>query len=310
MMSVDASMNVFSKDKRTYTLKDLIYLMERLRDPKTGCPWDIKQDYLSITSSTIEEAYEVVDAIERQDFDHIKEELGDYLFQVIFYAQLAKEEKRFDFNEVIDTLTAKLIRRHPHVFPLGTLESQSDPASRDQHNGGDEAIKASWEAIKQQERKDKGRDGLLDDVPLGLPALMRATKLQKRAAKIGFDWNSSEAVLTKLEEDVTELKEAMALAAAERATPEGRDNEDAAPEGARQAKEMELADVMFTCVNLARHLNVDPEQLMRRANKKFEQRFRVVESKVRAAGHEQVDVERLERYWQEAKAAERASEKS
>ncbi|MFT5083223.1 MAG: ATP diphosphatase, partial [Lentisphaeria bacterium] len=105
MMSVDASMNVFSKDKRTYTLKDLIYLMERLRDPKTGCPWDIKQDYLSITSSTIEEAYEVVDAIERQDFDHIKEELGDYLFQVIFYAQLAKEEKRFDFNEVIDTLT-------------------------------------------------------------------------------------------------------------------------------------------------------------------------------------------------------------
>src|SRR5690625_278269 len=164
-----------------YDIDDLLYLMARLRDPRDGCPWDLKQSYATIAPSTLEEAYEVVDTIERDDLDHLQEELGDLLFQVIFYSQLAREEQRFDFSQVVSDLVAKLVRRHPHVFPDGTLQSRASTTGEKPSQ-----VKQRWEAIKQQERSAKGAEGLLDDVPLNLPALSRAAKLQKRAASVGF----------------------------------------------------------------------------------------------------------------------------
>lgn len=266
---------------RSYSLEDLLYLMQRLRDPDTGCPWDIKQGYLSITPSTVEEAYEVVDAIEREDYQHLKEELGDLLFQVIFYGQLANEEDRFSFADVVDELTTKLIRRHPHVFPQGTLESKREAGQV----ADDTSINASWEAIKQQERKNKGSGGIFDDVPRSLPALTRGVKLQKRAAKVGFDWACSEQVLDKIKEEVDELQEAMAK----------QDSAEIANE---------LGDVMFSCVNLARHLGQDPEALMRVANSKFERRFNQVYKQMGAQGKSQYSAEELEGFWQLAKDSE------
>ncbi len=184
-----------------YSVDDLLYLMARLRDPESGCPWDIKQDYASIAPSTLEEAYEVVDAIEKQDFVHLKEELGDLLFQVIFYSQLGKEDERFEFASVVSDLVAKLIRRHPHVFPDGTLQSRIDNRNTLQAD-----VKARWEAIKQQEREAKGAQGLLADVPLNLPALSRAAKLQKRAASVGFDWDNVYGPIAKVRVEWVSLK--------------------------------------------------------------------------------------------------------
>lgn len=264
-----------------YDIADLLALMERLRDPRYGCPWDVKQDFRSITSSTIEEAYEVVDAIEQDDFEHLREELGDLLFQVIFYCQLAKESHLFSFAEVIDTLTAKLIRRHPHVFPDGTLASFSELKQRD----GGEQVKLQWEAIKAQERKQKGDHGLLADVPVGLPALSRAVKLQKRAAQVGFDWRDTAPVVAKIREELHELEQAMAAK-----------NEAAIGE--------ELGDVLFSVVNLARHLRHDPEKSLRLANQKFTRRFESLERQLsqRNLRFEDVDEQELDTMWLRAKA--------
>ncbi|WP_045860493.1 nucleoside triphosphate pyrophosphohydrolase [Teredinibacter purpureus] len=264
-----------------FSMEDLLYLMERLRDPETGCPWDIKQNYRSITPSTIEEAYEVVDAIEQNDLDHLKEELGDLLFQVVFYGQLAQEESRWSFNDVVHTLTAKLIRRHPHVFPEGTLESQRAASE----TVSEASIKASWEAIKQRERSVKGKQKALDDVPRALPALKRAEKLQKRAAKVGFDWSNIAGVFEKLQEEVAELHVAIQ------------------DESAVHIAE-ELGDLLFSCVNLARHNKLDAEQLVRQANQKFERRFNFIEAALEQAGSslEEASVEQMDLFWDQSKA--------
>jgi ATP diphosphatase len=269
-----------------FVIGDLLHLMRRLRDPDRGCPWDLKQNYQSIAPSTLEEAYEVVDAIEREDYPHLKEELGDLLFQTIFYSQLAAEEKRFSFAEVVDTLVTKLIRRHPHVFKDGTLygHAESSPLA-------ESGVNHNWEAIKQQERAQKGVDGVLADVPLALPAITRAVKLQKRAARIGFDWPDAKGVMMKLLEEIRELSDAV--------------------ESADQTHiEAELGDLLFTCVNLARHLKVDPESALRSTNNKFIARFQHMEGAAAAAGNvlSLLPQKELERLWQQAKLDKSVSE--
>lgn len=261
-----------------YSTDDLLYLMARLRDPLTGCPWDIKQDYASIAPSTLEEAYEVVDAIEKQDFVHLKEELGDLLFQVIFYSQLGKEQQRFDFASVVSDLVEKLVRRHPHVFPEGTLASKIDNRLTLPLD-----VKARWEAIKQQERDAKGNRGLLADVPLNLPALSRAAKLQKRAASVGFDWQDIAGPIAKVREELLEVEEALAA----------KDS---------RAIEEELGDLFFSVVNISRYLKVDPEQALRRANQKFEQRFNYIEEQADGPLAE-TSIEVMNALWDKAKKA-------
>jgi len=270
--------------QKQYIIDDLVYLMSRLRDPDTGCPWDLKQDYRSITPSTIEEAYEVVDAIERNDLEHLKEELGDCLFQVVFYAQLANEEYRWDFSDVVHGITEKLIRRHPHVFPEGTLLSRRNAGD----TLDDEGIKTSWESIKQGEREEKGKTGALDDVPTALPALQRAQKLQKRAARVGFDWTEARQVLDKIHEEVAELENAFS---------------DTGADDRAELIAEELGDLMFSCVNLSRHLKRDAEQLLRSANSKFERRFRHVEAQLQEKGRclEEATLEEMDDLWQHAK---------
>lgn len=259
-----------------YSVDDLLYLMARLRDPATGCPWDIKQDYASIAPSTLEEAYEVVDAIEKQDFVHLKEELGDLLFQVIFYSQIGKEEGRFEFAGVVSDLVAKLIRRHPHVFPEGTLESKVD-----NRQTLPDDVKARWEAIKQQEREAKGAAGLLADVPLNLPALSRAAKLQKRAASVGFDWEDVYGPIAKVREELQEVEAEL-------------------ESGNQAALEEELGDLIFAVVNIARYMKIDPEQALRRANQKFEKRFNYIESNIDQP-LEQTSIDEMNRLWELAK---------
>lgn len=277
-----------------YQLDDLLYLMSRLRDPENGCPWDLKQSFESILPHTLEEAYEVADAIEKQDYDHLKEELGDLLFQVIFYSQLGKEQQYFDFHQIIDTLVSKLVRRHPHVFPSGELRSENNDTPLT-----DEQIKGRWEAIKQQERDEKAKQqgtnaientSVLADIPLALPAIQRAEKLQKRAATVGFDWPEPEQVLDKIEEEIGELREAMA-------------------QGDHSHIEDELGDVMFAMVNLARHVNVKPELAVRSTNAKFERRFQYIESHLQLQGRsiESASLEEMETLWQQAKKLEKSS---
>jgi ATP diphosphatase len=270
-----------------YTLTDLLNLMARLRDPQYGCPWDIKQTYASIVPHTIEEAYEVADAIERADFAHLPGELGDLLFQVIYYSQIAREEGRFEFADVVDGITRKLIRRHPHVFPSADLYAPLDlpRLSEDQ-------VKQRWEAIKAEERAERAavpeQLSLLDDVPAALPALSRASKLQKRAATAGFDWPAALPVLDKVREELDEVLEAMA----------GDDP---------RAVEEELGDLLFSAVNLARHLKVDPETALRAANQKFERRFRFIEQALRDTHRAMEDctLEDLDALWGEAKRQEK-----
>ena len=260
-----------------YTIDDLLYLMARLRDPESGCPWDLTQDYVSIVPSTLEEAYEVVDAIEKQDFVHLKEELGDLLFQVIFYSQLGKEEDRFEFAGVVSDLVAKLIRRHPHVFPEGTLHSRVE----NRHTLPTD-VKARWEAIKQQERLEKGANGILADVPLNLPSLSRAAKLQKRAASVGFDWDDVYGPIAKVREELMEVEAEL-------------DSGDMA------ALEEELGDLLFAVVNIARYQKIDPEQALRRANQKFEQRFHFIETHS-ATPLTETSIDEMNRLWDQAKA--------
>ncbi|WP_432698720.1 nucleoside triphosphate pyrophosphohydrolase [Marinobacterium sp. YM272] len=253
--------------------------MQRLRDPESGCPWDLEQDFASIVPHTLEEAYEVADTIERQDWPHLKDELGDLLFQVIFYAQLGSEDRRFDFHAIVDQLVEKLIRRHPHVFTDGTLRGEAREQGIDT-----EQVGQRWEEIKQQERNAKLRTGLLDEIPLGLPGLSRAAKLQKRASKVGFDWGEALPVLDKIEEEVAELREAIKA---------GRQAEIAD----------EMGDLLFVQVNLARHLGVDPEQAVRGTNAKFERRFRYIEQQVESRGGDwtRFSLAQLDAWWDEAK---------
>lgn len=278
-------------DQTLYSIADLLFLMARLRDPDGGCPWDLQQSYKSITPSTIEEAYEVVDAIEKADYVHLKEELGDLLFQTIFYSQLAKEDGHFTFAEVVHTLVEKLIRRHPHVFPSGELKANKASHHADKTKAENEAgaidesqVKQQWEAIKQQERKGKGSDGILADVPLALPSMTRASKLQKRAAQVGFDWPNTSGVMDKLQEEIRELEAALVH------------NDKAAIED-------ELGDLLFTCVNLSRHLKVDAEAALRSANTKFVGRFEYMEREIAQAGLDIRDLtpDLLEHWWQRAK---------
>lgn len=233
-----------------YQLDDLLFLMARLRDPQYGCPWDLKQNFASIVPHTLEEAYEVADAIERADFAHLPGELGDLLFQVVYYSQLGREEGRFDFSTVVDGITRKLVRRHPHVFPDGDLYG---PLNQPRLSEAD--IKQRWETIKAEERAAEAvvpeQLSLLDDVPRALPALSRAVKLQKRAARAGFDWPESLAIVDKLHEELNEVLEALAS-------------------GDQAHIAEEVGDLLFVVVNLARHLNVEPEAALRATNQKFE----------------------------------------
>lgn len=261
-------------------IDDLKYLMQRLRNPETGCPWDLKQTFSSIVPYTLEEVYEVVDTIEREDYPHLKEELGDLLFQVVFYSQLAEEQSLFSFQDIVSSLVEKLVLRHPHVFPDKTLESERDSNVL----SSEPEIKETWEAIKKSERQEKGFHSILADIPTSLPALTRAQKLQKRASNHGFDWPSVDGVMDKVDEENNELKEALTL-------------------GDPNHIEEEIGDMMFTLVNLCRHLNIDAETSLRKASRKFEKRFHHVEESVQVKGQKLSDIgfEGLDELWREAK---------
>lgn len=267
--------------KTEYGIEDLRYLMRRLRDPKSGCPWDLKQNFQSLTSHTIEEAYEVVDAIEQDDMSHLSEELGDLLFQIIFYSQLAEEQSQFSFDDIISTITQKLIRRHPHVFPEGTIESSRVSLADEEIV----EIKRVWEEIKRQERTDKGVGKTLDDIPLALPALNRALKLQKRAANVGFDWSDIKPVIEKINEEVIELEVEI-------------------KRGDKVRMADELGDLLFSCVNLARHLKLDPETSLRGANQKFKRRFESMELLAGKTKIEDHSADQLELLWGKVKRSE------
>lgn len=261
------------------SIEKLRWIMAQLRDPKTGCPWDIKQNFQSITSHTLEEAYEVVDAIEQNDMAELEKELGDLLFQVIFYSQLGQEQQLFDFDSVVAAICEKLIRRHPHVFSDKKLSTDAE-------------IKANWENEKAKEREQKSQAefvSMLADIPKNLPALSQANKIQKRCAHVGFDWQNVDDVFAKIEEEVAEVK-------AELHTDKDALNE-------------ELGDLLFAVVNLCRHNKQDPEKLLRQANNKFSKRFQGVEQKVldSGKGFENHDLETLEQYWQDVKKDERSS---
>lgn len=279
----------------SYSIDDLKTLMARLRDPQTGCPWDVKQTFSTIVPHTLEEAYEVADAIEREDYPHLEDELGDLLFQVIFYSQMGQEDGHFSFDSVVDNLVRKLIRRHPHVFPEGTLASRVDPENRP----GEAEIKANWERIKAEERAASASGqgeavapGRLDGIARTLPAMARAEKLQRRAASHGFDWPDIGPVFDKLHEEIDELKAAW--------------REAQADDSARDAVEDELGDLMFVCVNLARFLRVNPEQALKRTNHKFEARFRAIEARLAAEGRDldSEPLEALDAIWQSVKGVE------
>jgi ATP diphosphatase len=261
-----------------YTLSDLLHVMQRLRDPQTGCPWDLAQDFKSIVPSTLEEGYELAHAIEHDEYGHVAEELGDVLFQVVFYSQLGKEQDLFCFDTIVTTLVEKLIRRHPHVFARGEIDGvASDRVSA-------EDVKLTWEAIKQSERQARSQSGILADVPLALPALSRAQKVQKRAAGVNFDWADTPSVLDKLQEELAELQVAMSA-------------------GVEAAVCDELGDVLFTCVNLARHLGLDAEASLRQSTEKFERRFQRMEASIARQGCAIGDMTaaQLDRFWVQAK---------
>ena len=251
-------------------------IMRALRDPETGCPWDIEQTFATIAPYTIEEAYEVADAIEREAWDELKGELGDLLFQSVFHAQMAEEAGLFSLDDIADTMSDKMVTRHPHVFGAESRNKSAEQQTRD------------WEAIKAAERADKAEKGTLDGVALGLPALLRAHKLQKRAARVGFDWPSAREVLDKILEESRELVEAQAEADQEHILEE-------------------YGDLMFVMANLGRHLGVEPEAALRAANAKFERRFGRVEALLAARGKRPEDstLAEMDALWTTAKEDER-----
>ena len=265
-------------------IERLIEIMRRLRDPETGCPWDIEQDFSTIAPYTIEEAYEVADAIERGAFGELKGELGDLLLQSVYHAQMADEAGHFSFADVVRTVSDKMVARHPHVFGDESRETSAEQQTKD------------WERIKAAERAASGQAGparTLDGVAMGLPALMRAVKLQKRAARVGFDWPSTDEVLAKLVEEAEELTEARASL-----------SEDEIEE--------EFGDLLFVVANLGRHYGVDPEAALRRANAKFTRRFAAIEDSLAALGKTptQSDLAEMDELWDAAKAAEKAKNNS
>lgn len=259
----------------------LVEIMRRLRDRETGCPWDIEQSFASIAPYTIEEAYEVADAIEREAWGELKGELGDLLFQSVFHAQMAEEAGLFTFNEVADTMSDKMVARHPHVFGDESRDKSADQQVAD------------WETIKAAERAGKRLDGVLDGVAVGLPALMRAVKLQKRAARVGFDWPDVGQVLDKVAEEAREVVEAR-----DSLTPE--------------ALSEEIGDLLFVLANVARHLDVDPEAALRHANAKFIRRFEGIERRLAAMGKrpEDCDLAEMDALWDAEKAAEKAAKRA
>jgi ATP diphosphatase len=270
----------------------LLEIMAALRTPGTGCPWDLEQDFSTIAPYTIEEAYEVADAIARGDLEHLRDELGDLLLQVVFHARMAEEQGAFDFGGVVDAVTAKMIRRHPHVF----ADADGNTAS---------AVKGMWEQIKAQEtleaktkRGDDKPPSALDGVPVGLPALTRALKLQEKAGRVGFDWNDPRAVLAKIREEADEIEAELDAAdqLAEVDKP-AHDSKTAA----------EVGDLLFAVVNLARHLDADPESILRATNRKFERRFASIERALAAQGKtpKEATLDEMDKLWDQAKAEEK-----
>lgn len=254
----------------------LLEIMRRLRDPQTGCPWDLEQDFASIAPYTIEEAYEVADAIERRAWDELEGELGDLLFQTVYHTRMGEEAGRFSFDSVVRAISDKMISRHPHVFGDESRDKSAEQQTAD------------WEAIKAAERAGKEQQGTLDGLTANLPALLRAYKLQKRAARVGFDWPDAEDVLAKIAEEANELTEA-------------RDSL-----GADEIEE-EFGDLLFVMVNLGRHLGVEPEAALRRTNAKFTRRFKGVEEKLAALGKrpQDSDLAEMDALWDAVKAVEK-----
>ncbi len=262
------------KTKGLTSIEGLKYVMERLRDPKTGCPWDIEQTYETIAPYTIEEAYEVADAIEQRDKSALKEELGDLLLQVIYHTQIASEDGDFTFDDVADAISKKMVRRHPHVFGSGRVGDTNQQT-------------VAWEDLKAKEREEKGNvEGVLDGVAKGLPALLRAFKLQKRAARVGFDWPDVDGAYGKLNEELNELSEELAQPALD-----------------REKIIDEFGDVMFSAVNVARKLGIDPEAALRSGNAKFERRFSYIETTLAQMGKDfdAITLEDMEALWQKSK---------
>ena len=255
----------------------LLQIMRRLRDPQTGCPWDIEQDFASIAPYTIEEAYEVADAIERQDWPELEGELGDLLLQVVYHSQMAEEAGLFGFDSVARAVSDKMVARHPHVFGAESRDKSADQQTVD------------WERIKAAERAGKAQGGVLDGVAIGLPALLRAVKLQKRAARVGFDWPDMEQVLDKLTEEARELTEARASLS-------------------QDEIEEEFGDLLFVMANLARHLEIDPEAALRAANAKFSRRFSHIEQRLAERGKTpaQSDLAEMDALWNEVRAQDKA----
>jgi len=258
----------------------LIEIMAALRNKESGCPWDLEQTFATIAPYTIEEAYEVADAIGRADLDALKDELGDLLFQVVYHARMAEEQNAFAFPDVVEAITAKMIRRHPHVF--GTQEQRAAGAAP-----------GFWDRAKAAE-KPKRAVGLLDEVPVSLPALTRAVKLQNKAAKVGFDWPSLQPVFAKLKEELAELEAEISAGV----RPSGSDTT-----AVEEKIEEELGDLLFVVANVARHLKIDPESALRAANDKFIRRFRFIEEKLGQAGRrpEQSDLAEMDALWDAAK---------
>jgi ATP diphosphatase len=256
----------------------LLEIMAALRHPETGCPWDLQQDFTTIAPYTIEEAYEVADAIERGDLDHLKDELGDLLLQVVFHARMAEERGAFDFGAVVEAITSKLLRRHPHVF-----------GDRGRHSPAE--VESLWARIKEEERQARGptpAQGALANVPVALPALTRSLKLQEEASAVGFDWKDPRAVLAKIREEADEIEDAL-------------DRED------QREIAAEIGDLLFAVVNLARHVSASPEAALRQTNAKFERRFRFIEERLAQQGRApaEASLEEMDRLWDEAKASER-----
>ncbi|WP_424986339.1 nucleoside triphosphate pyrophosphohydrolase [Microbulbifer sp. S227A] len=262
---------------QTAGIERLLEIMRRLRDPKTGCPWDIEQDFASIAPYTIEEAYEVADTIDRGAWDEMQGELGDLLLQTVYHTQMGQEAGHFDFQSVVRAISDKMVARHPHVFGDDSRDKSAEQQTAD------------WEAIKAAERADKAQRGALDGVAVGLPALLRAYKLQKRAARVGFDWPDASHVLDKIAEECAELTEA-------------RDTQDAGH------VEEEFGDLLFVMANLARHLGIEPEAALRRANAKFIRRFQGVEALLAERGKTPADSDlaEMDALWDLVKTRERA----
>lgn len=275
------SIRVKSMTATDASMAKLITIMKRLRDPDGGCPWDIEQDFSTIAPYAIEEAYEVAEAIETNDMPHLKDELGDLLFQVVFHAQMAQEKGHFDFDDVVEGICHKMTRRHPHVFAGADYRTAEEQTH-------------AWEAQKAQERKQKNQQSsILDGVTSALPALTRAIKLQNRAARVGFDWPDTSQVLDKLNEEMAELSHELTQ------VKKGDDNQKKITE--------EFGDMMFVYANLARHLNIDPENALRSANHKFEKRFKQVEKFAEKQDKllENMSLEEMDLLWDQVKAQEK-----